>query len=156
IAKEPGRRYQTAAELGEDLGRFLAGEPVRARRIGVWQRTAKWVKRRPALAALLAVSAAATFFLIVGAGIHTAQLRAALQDAQANLDKAKRAEQERTLQLALGYVKEARALRNSGLAGRRFESLESLTKAIALFRDLGRLDEQRTLELRNEAIACLA
>src|SRR5262249_60106729 len=43
-----------------------------------------------------------------------------------------------------------------GLAGRRFESLESLTKAIELFRELGRLDEQRTLELRNEAIACLA
>jgi len=36
IAKEPGRRYQTAAELAEDLGRFLAGEPIRARRIGLW------------------------------------------------------------------------------------------------------------------------
>jgi WD40 repeat protein len=156
IAKEPGRRYQKAAELGADLGRFLAGEPVRARRIGVWQRTAKWVKRRPALAALLAVSAAAAFFLIVGTVIHNVQLGEALADAQANLDKAKRAEQARTLQLAVGHVKEARARRHSGLVGRRFESLESLTEAIKLFRDLGLLDEQRTLELRNEAIACLA
>jgi WD40 repeat protein/tetratricopeptide (TPR) repeat protein len=156
IAKEPGRRYQTAADLGADLGRFLAGEPVRARRIGVWQRTAKWVKRRPAVAALLVVSAVAVLSLIAGIVVHNVQLGVALEDAQANLAKAKRAEQDRTLQLAIGYVKEARALRNSGLAGRRFESLESLTKAIELFRELGRLDDQRTLELRNEAIACLA
>ncbi|HEV3256199.1 MAG TPA: protein kinase, partial [Gemmataceae bacterium] len=155
IAKEPGRRYQTAAELGEDLRRFLAGEPVRARRIGVWQRTAKWVKRRPAVATLLVVSAVAALSLIAGTVVHNVQLGAALQDAQASLDKAKRAEHARTLQLAIGYVKEARARRNSGLVGRRFESLESLTQATELFRGLGRLDEQRTLELRNEAIVCL-
>src|SRR5262249_36485113 len=135
IAKEPRRRYQTAAELGADLGRFLAGEPVRARRIGLWERGVKWVKRRPALAALLVVSVVAALSLIAGTVVHDVQLGAALREAQANLDKAKRAEQDRALQLALGYVKEARALRNSGLVGRRFESLESLTKAIALFRE---------------------
>jgi serine/threonine protein kinase/WD40 repeat protein/tetratricopeptide (TPR) repeat protein len=156
IAKEAGRRYQTAAELGEDLERFLAGEPVRARRIGTWERGAKWVKRRPAVAALLVVSAIAALSLIAGILVYNARLEAALQDVQTNLEKATRAEQDRTLQLAIGHVKEAQARRNSGLMGRRFESLESLTHAIKLFRDLGRLDEQRTLELRNEAIACLA
>src|SRR5262249_3970223 len=63
IDREPGRRYQTAAELGEDLGRLLAGKPVRARRIGMVERGVKWAKRRPSAAALLAVSAAAALSL---------------------------------------------------------------------------------------------
>ncbi len=38
INKEPGRRYQTAAELADDLNSFLAGRPVRARRTSIWDR----------------------------------------------------------------------------------------------------------------------
>jgi serine/threonine protein kinase/WD40 repeat protein/Tfp pilus assembly protein PilF len=162
-AKEPDRRYQSASELADDLIRLLAGEPVRARRIGMWERGVKWVKRRPAVAALLAVSAAAALSLIIGTLVYNAQLAVALQNAQANFEKATRAEdqarvaeQEKTRQLAIAHMREARARRNSGLVGRRFESLESLKKAVELFRGLGQLDEKQCLELRNEAIACLA
>jgi serine/threonine protein kinase/WD40 repeat protein/Tfp pilus assembly protein PilF len=156
IDKEPGRRYQTAAELGADLGRFLAGEPVRARRVGVWERAAKWARRRPAVAALLAVSAAALLTGILGSAIYNARLQKALDGAEANLEEARRADREKTQQLAISYFKEAQARRNGGQVGRRFKSLELLQKAAGLFRVLGQLDEQRTLELRNEAIACLA
>jgi serine/threonine protein kinase/WD40 repeat protein len=163
IDKEPGRRYQTAADLAEDLQRFLAGEPVRARRITFWERGAKWVKRRPAVAALLAISVAAVLFLIAGSLVHSAQMGEALLKAEINLEKARRAEeqarraeQEKTYQLAIAHLRDAQARRNSGLIGRRFDSLESLKKATGLFRGLGRLDDGQTLELRNEAIACLA
>src|SRR5262249_19123893 len=135
----------------------------RARRITVGERGVKWVKRRPAVAALLAFSVAAMISLIVGSLLHSAQLGAALQDAQVSLEKARRAEdqarradQEKTCQLAIAHLRDAQARRNSGLMGRRFESLEALKKAADLFRDVGRLDDARTLELRNEAIACLA
>jgi WD40 repeat protein/serine/threonine protein kinase len=53
LQKEPAKRYQTAQDLAEDLRRFLVGEPIRARPISALERGLKWVKRRPAVAALL-------------------------------------------------------------------------------------------------------
>jgi WD40 repeat protein len=121
------------------------------------------VKRHPAVAALLAFSTATVIILIVGSLVHSVQLGAALHEAEVSLDKARRAEdqarraeQEKTYQLAIAHLRDAQARRHSGLMGRRFESLETLKKAAGLFRALGRLDADRTLELRNEAIACLA
>ena len=63
LQKEPQRRYATAAELAEDVDRYLAGEPIRARPIGTWGRMTKWAKRRPAIASL-----AAAVILITCAG----------------------------------------------------------------------------------------
>jgi WD40 repeat protein len=65
LRKEPSRRYATAAELADDLGRFREGRPVLARPLGRVARVAKWARRRPALATLLAVSAAAVLGAIV-------------------------------------------------------------------------------------------
>jgi serine/threonine protein kinase len=36
LAKEPERRYASAGELGDDIGRFLAGQPVLAREPSAW------------------------------------------------------------------------------------------------------------------------
>jgi hypothetical protein len=56
LQKDPARRYPTVAALADDLRRFLAGEPIQARRARAWERAAKWARRRPAAAALLAVA----------------------------------------------------------------------------------------------------
>src|SRR5208337_5364064 len=56
LEKDPARRYATAGELAADLGRFLKGEPVKARPVGAMERSLRWVRRRPSQAALLAVS----------------------------------------------------------------------------------------------------
>jgi tRNA A-37 threonylcarbamoyl transferase component Bud32/DNA-binding beta-propeller fold protein YncE len=60
LQKEPARRYATAADLAEDLRRFQAGEPIRARPVGAVEKVAKWARRRPAVAGLLAALAALT------------------------------------------------------------------------------------------------
>ncbi|HEX2747898.1 MAG TPA: serine/threonine-protein kinase, partial [Verrucomicrobiales bacterium] len=54
MEKEPGKRPVSAGEVAEELERWLRGEPIRARRITRRERLAKWVKRKPALAALYA------------------------------------------------------------------------------------------------------
>src|SRR5262249_3013982 len=59
LEKEPRKRYASAAALADDLRRFLAHEPIRARPVGLFGRTWRWCRRRPAAAALLGVSAAA-------------------------------------------------------------------------------------------------
>jgi hypothetical protein len=53
LEKDSKRRYTSAQALGDDLGRFLEGQPVRARRVGPLGRAWRWAKRRPAVAALL-------------------------------------------------------------------------------------------------------
>lgn len=54
LEKEPHRRYASAEALGEDLGRFLAGDSILARPVGAMGRTARWARRHRGTAALLA------------------------------------------------------------------------------------------------------
>eukprot|EP00913_Durusdinium_trenchii_P010890 g10219.t1 len=63
MAKEPEKRYQTAGELAEDLRRFLCGEPIVARRVGMLERTIKWTRRHPA------VAVAVLFFVLGSFGV---------------------------------------------------------------------------------------
>ncbi|MFO0956315.1 MAG: protein kinase [Isosphaeraceae bacterium] len=60
MARAPSDRYASATELADDLGRFLAGESIRARQPWVGRRLREWARRRPAAATgLLALAALA-------------------------------------------------------------------------------------------------
>ena len=79
LEKDPARRYATAAELADDLGRFLAGDPIAARPAGRAERAIRWARRRPTAAALIAVCALATAVLLIGGWLTSARLGTALE-----------------------------------------------------------------------------
>ncbi len=82
LAKESARRYATAEELADDLGRFLAGEAIRARPTPAWERALKWARRRTATATLLVLALMAAVAM-AGAGVRDSALRRARQQLEA-------------------------------------------------------------------------
>jgi WD40 repeat protein len=64
---EPQRRYQSAAEMADDMEAFLADRPIKARPIAWWQHLLRWAKGHPAVAALLGV----IFLGVLALGIQT-------------------------------------------------------------------------------------
>jgi serine/threonine-protein kinase len=86
LRKLPEKRYCSAQALAEDLGRFVRGEPVAARPVGVIERVWKWMWRRPAVAGLLA--AVVVLVAVGGAGGWLlSRQRAAARERQAKTDR---------------------------------------------------------------------
>jgi tetratricopeptide (TPR) repeat protein len=71
MQKDPGRRYASAAELSDDLHRYLQGQPVIAREDTVVYRAWKFIGRHRA-----AVAAAALLVAILAAGIAVSTIQA--------------------------------------------------------------------------------
>jgi len=65
LAKDPRNRYPTAAELAEELRRFLAGEPIHARPLSPVAVAWRWCRRRPAIAGLIGTIAVAVLAVAV-------------------------------------------------------------------------------------------
>jgi hypothetical protein len=63
LAKKPARRYASAAELAEDLGRWERGEPTVARPPHSVERLAMWVRRNPAWATAVGTAGLAVILI---------------------------------------------------------------------------------------------
>ncbi len=76
LEKEPARRFGSAAELADDLRRFLDGEPIRARPPGRGERFSRWLgrNRAPVVAGVALVVIAAA--LVAGAFVLVPAARA--------------------------------------------------------------------------------
>jgi outer membrane protein assembly factor BamB len=66
LAKEPSRRYPTAQALADDLGAFLEGRPIQARRPGMAERAWRWAWRQRRSGLLAGAGAAAAVVLAAG------------------------------------------------------------------------------------------
>ncbi|MGL4551514.1 MAG: protein kinase domain-containing protein, partial [Gemmataceae bacterium] len=83
LEKDPARRYASAAELADDLDRYLAGEPIHARPTPAWERAAKWARRQPLAAALACAClalAAVSFPLVTALWLRAESAQRGLQD----------------------------------------------------------------------------
>jgi WD40 repeat protein len=108
LAKGPQERYADCQALADDLRRWLDGEPIHARRLGLVERVARWYRRRPAVAwlstaaaACLAAAALIQWAAAVRLAILARQESAAAvlaeqtqQDEQAAQERAEQARQE--------------------------------------------------------------
>jgi serine/threonine protein kinase/WD40 repeat protein/tetratricopeptide (TPR) repeat protein len=137
-AREPVRRYASAAELAADLTRFTQDRPIRARRVSVAERLWRWSCRNPAVASMAGAILFLLLVLLAGSLIESARLARAFQEQQAKLWES--------------LHDRARALRRSRQPGQRLEALQSIREALRL-----PLPPGHTLaELRTEAVAALA
>ena len=155
IAKEPGRRYQTAGELAEDLQRFLADRPIKARRSTATEQFGRWCRRNPWLAAANIAAAVLTTILAIGSTLAAWTFRDQRDQIGRHLGHIQEAETKGRERLFESLTAQASARRHSRQVGQRFDSLDALAQAVKIARDLN-LGEERLLELRNAAIACLA
>jgi len=76
LEKDPARRYASASELGDELDRFLKGEPIRARPLGPLGRTWRWCRRRPVVAGLIGAVAAALVAVAVVSTVAAVRISA--------------------------------------------------------------------------------
>ncbi|MEM1452529.1 MAG: protein kinase [Planctomycetota bacterium] len=77
---DPARRYASCDALRRDLEAFLEGRPIAARRPGALRRVHRWVRRRPAAAALVSLVAITA---VGGPVVYGLQERRARLDAEA-------------------------------------------------------------------------
>lgn len=66
ISKLPAQRYQSAAEMAEDLQRFLDGRPTHARSIPQSARMLRWCNRNRGVSAAVLLAAMLTIALVSG------------------------------------------------------------------------------------------
>jgi serine/threonine protein kinase/WD40 repeat protein len=155
IAKEPTQRYATAAEMAEDLRRFLTDRPVKARRASPVERLWRWCRRNPALASALGAAAVLLVTVAVVSTVAAVWLKAERDHVAQERGHAQQAERKARLREAEALVGQAHGTRLSRRPGQRFEALDALSKAAAIGRELHQPPEWFD-RLRNEAIAALA
>ncbi len=106
MALRPADRYQSAHALAEEVERWLADEPVTARREPVWERARRWMRRRRTVVA--AIAAALVVATVGLAAVLAVQSRAnaALKSANHELELANRRTQDANHDLQLANARE--------------------------------------------------
>ncbi|QEH37071.1 Serine/threonine-protein kinase PrkC [Aquisphaera giovannonii] len=127
MEKAPEHRYATAAELADDLGRFLEGRPILARRPGLAERVSRWLWRHRAMTAAAAGGLALALAGVGLAGLrYTTVLRAEVERADRNAEAA-----ERHRYLAdRHYVAAQLRLAQQAVEARDFETAQDLLDEI--------------------------
>jgi WD40 repeat protein/serine/threonine protein kinase len=124
IARDPAHRYQTPADMAEDLKRFVEDRPVKARRVSEAERFWRWCRRNPLVAGLLA--GIVLVFLAGFAGVswqwreaeaaredeknQRGQAETARDEAKQNAKRAEQSRKETASALAVVQAQEAKAV----------------------------------------------
>ncbi|MDX1928779.1 MAG: protein kinase [Pirellulaceae bacterium] len=154
IEKEASRRYRSAAELAEDLSRFLSDRPILARRVVKLEQFWRWCRRNPTVAAL----SSTVCLLMLGMLIAWSMF----SWVQSDRDRARQAEQtaNRSQQAAKVAEEFAKARSHLALAIGYRHSREPAHKSMCLAEVKAAMTynppTDTKAELRNVAIAAFA
>ena len=143
LSKDPARRYDTAAALAGDLRRFVRGEPILARPAGLLERSSKWVRRRPAHAALAAGAVLAVLSLagaVLWLGIKRSGIERAAREDLLEVDRAAAAANWPAFRTAL---ERARARLADGGSAELLARVEQGARELALVDRLDAIRMQR-------------
>ena len=152
LAKDPKDRFKTARDLADELRRFVDNRPIRSRPIPAYEQFWRWCKRNPVLAALNALAATLTTAIAIISTLAAIRLEP-LQRRGEGPPAARR----------VGRVAENRAASRGAPGPGPRRPLQPPGRPAV--REPGRSEKgdppwasprSRRLELRNEAIACLA
>jgi serine/threonine protein kinase/WD40 repeat protein len=166
LEKDRNRRYHTANGLAMDLERYLADEAVLACPPSAGYRLRKFARRHKAAVITVLAVVASLLVAVVALGVSAMLIKGerdekavALDEKVTALAQAEKANEQAKWRLYRSLVAQARAIRRSRGIGQRFDCLAKVAEAAAIARDLGLEPDdllELRLELRNEAIACLA
>ena len=162
LSRRTADRYSSMQLLADDLGRYLSGEPIQARRVSAAEKAWSWCQRNRTVASL-GTAVVLTLLTLLGVSmLGRARLLSLLDDVeQARNEEAMGRQREMTANaearanLFDSLISEAKALQTSGRLGQRTESLAAIRKAIRLADELGHSPE-RTAVIRDTLIASLA
>jgi serine/threonine protein kinase len=92
VEKDPKTRYPSADAMSEDLRRFLADEPIKARQIRAAERYWRWAKRNPVIAILGGVLTAVLIAVTIGSMVAASHFQTvarseSLANRQSQLDR---------------------------------------------------------------------
>ena len=101
LAKEPSRRYTSAAQMADDLQRYLQAEPIEARPIGRGERALRWCRRNPVVASLVCGIAALLLVVAVVSAGYSVRL-----SQHAHRESSAREEAESYFRMTLNVIDE--------------------------------------------------
>jgi serine/threonine protein kinase len=150
LAKEPAERYATAQELADDLRRYLADEPIVARRPTLRQRLVKWTRRHKT-----AVRVAIAALVLAVGGLTVSNVRIAREqartEAQRQQTEVQRRQTAENLRLALQVldkiylrIAEKQLPRHPG---QEQEDREFLQEALRFYEAFAQVNNEPTLRL---------